>query len=204
MNNTPESFRAPAMNAQPVAWLCEFAREDGSTATEVLLEDPECTRWADSADGDGVSPYRVTPLYTHPAQAAALPAVTPRPLIEAVQAVLAWWNEWAGRQPQNNEIENAEWYEFHNLRAELGRAIEAEVNRGRTIPAGVDADDELVAEKARMMAAINKRDERIEAVRLWFAKWEPVVPLEAHKEFTEAMPWAVPYGVADSQKDSHG
>jgi hypothetical protein len=60
---------------------------------------------------------------------------------------------------------------------------------------GVDADDELVAEKARMMAAINKRDERIEAVRLWFAKWEPVVPPEAHNEFIDAMPWAVPYGV---------
>jgi hypothetical protein len=52
--------------AQPVAWLCEFEREDGTTDMRLVLEDPEGTRWADSADGDGVSPYSVVPLYDHP------------------------------------------------------------------------------------------------------------------------------------------
>lgn len=43
----------------------------------------------------------------------------------------------------------------------------------------------------RAMAAINKRDERIEAVRQWFAQWEQVMPLYLRHEFETAMPWAV-------------
>lgn len=74
------SQSAAAPPIAPVAWLCEFMREDDTTATEVVLEDPQCTRWADCADGDGVSPYRVTPLYAAPPSAV---------LLEVMEALIA-------------------------------------------------------------------------------------------------------------------
>lgn len=49
---------------EPTAWLCSFLREDETTDRQVVFEDPETTRWADVADGDGVSPYQTQPLYT--------------------------------------------------------------------------------------------------------------------------------------------
>lgn len=61
--------RALLREVEPVAWLCSFVREDESTRQQVVMEDPACTRWADDPDGDGVSPYSVQPLYTHPAPA---------------------------------------------------------------------------------------------------------------------------------------
>jgi hypothetical protein len=67
---------------EPVAWLCEFVREDDSIDTQVVLTDPECTRWADVPDSDGVSPFRVTPLYAASpvGQDSAAPSGAARPL----------------------------------------------------------------------------------------------------------------------------
>jgi hypothetical protein len=61
-----EAARAALSVSEPVAWLCEFNREDESVDRQVVLENPEGTRWADCADGDGVSPFSVTPLFAHP------------------------------------------------------------------------------------------------------------------------------------------
>lgn len=46
-------------------------------------------------------------------------------LLASAQAVIAWWNEWAARQPQDDTIEAAEWSEFHTLRAAIAKATGA-------------------------------------------------------------------------------
>lgn len=47
-------------------------------------------------------------------------------LLASAQAVLAWWNEWAARAPQDDAIEAAEWGEFHALRAAINKATGAQ------------------------------------------------------------------------------
>lgn len=63
--NTVRLLRAAlaAGQAQPVAWLCELAQEDGSVKTQIVQEDPDGLRWNDSGEP---SPFRVTPLYAAP------------------------------------------------------------------------------------------------------------------------------------------
>jgi hypothetical protein len=45
---------------KPVAWLCEFVQEDGTTKTQIVQQDPDGIRWN---DGGEPSPYRTTALY---------------------------------------------------------------------------------------------------------------------------------------------
>jgi hypothetical protein len=56
-----------ASDAQPVAWLCELAMEDGTTRTQFVTEDPDGLRWNDAGEP---SPYRTTPLYAAPKEKA--------------------------------------------------------------------------------------------------------------------------------------
>jgi hypothetical protein len=50
---------------EPVGWLCEMTQEDGTTHTQFVDKDPDGLRWNDAGMP---SPYRTTPLYTHPPQ----------------------------------------------------------------------------------------------------------------------------------------
>jgi len=45
-------------------------------------------------------------------------------LREAAKAALAWWEEFVGNGPFDQEIEDAEWKEFKNLRAALAASPE--------------------------------------------------------------------------------
>jgi len=47
----PIIMQAPAQPAQePVAWLCEFFAEDGSTRTQIVQQDPAGLRWNDAGE----------------------------------------------------------------------------------------------------------------------------------------------------------
>jgi hypothetical protein len=59
-------------------------------------------------------------------------------------------------------------------------------------PTGME-QDEAQEQMDRMMAAINKRDERIDAVRLWFGEWEKSLSADAREAFRQTLPWAVPH-----------
>lgn len=49
---------------------------------------------------------------------------------EAAHAVIAWWDEWAARQPQDDAIESAEWSQFNALRAALRSGGNGEKSNG--------------------------------------------------------------------------
>jgi len=52
-----------AGQAQPVAWLCKLAQEDGTVKTMFVDQDPYGLRFNDIGEP---SPFRVTPLYASP------------------------------------------------------------------------------------------------------------------------------------------
>ena len=71
------------MTPKPCAWLCEMVQEDGSIKSMFVEQDPAGLRFGDVGEP---SPFRVTPLYDHPAVGAA-----------AVATPCAWLTE-PGRQ----------------------------------------------------------------------------------------------------------
>ena len=44
---------------KPIAWLCKFVADDGTTRTQFVEQDPAGLRWNDAGEP---SPYSVTPL----------------------------------------------------------------------------------------------------------------------------------------------
>ena len=52
------------MTPTPRAWLCEMVQEDDSVSTMFVEQDPAGLRFGDVGEP---SPFRVTPLYDHPA-----------------------------------------------------------------------------------------------------------------------------------------
>lgn len=74
------------VEALPIAWLCEFLQEDGTTIRAFVEQDPAGLRWNDEGEP---SPFKVTPLYIR-AQPAAQEERTERGRFEA----------WYAQQPK--------------------------------------------------------------------------------------------------------
>lgn len=78
--------------AQPVAWLCELAEEDGTTRYQFVRQDPEGLRWNDMGEP---SPYKTTPLYAAAPQPAHEPVA-----ITKIQPSFRWDGEAQVHVPQ--------------------------------------------------------------------------------------------------------
>lgn len=102
--HTPGPWRLSDFEVHPTMWK-------GAENTRSLALIARISSWGGDANE----------LREQAAANAQLIAAAPE-LLAGAQVVLAWWNEWAARQPLDDSIEDAEWREFQVLRAAIAKA----------------------------------------------------------------------------------